>query len=86
MSISNIIADKSESGLHKYEKIRYLDVGATGQIELLRNKHDGEQYVLKQIKLMHLTEKDKRNFENEIMILKALQGPTIIKFIESFND
>lgn len=59
MSVSTASADKSEKGLHKYEKIRYVDGGATGQIDLVRSKHDGEQYALKQIKLMYLTEKDK---------------------------
>lgn len=30
MSVTNPSADKSEKGLHKYEKIRYVDGGATG--------------------------------------------------------
>lgn len=86
MSLNNVSADKSEKGLHKYERIRHVDAGATGQIDLVRNKHDGEQYALKQIKLTFLSEKDKQNAENEILLLKALQGPTLIKFVESFND
>lgn len=79
-------SDKSEKGLHKYEIIRYVDGGATGTINLVRNKHDGEQYALKQINLAYLSEKDKQNVENEILLLKVLSGPTLIKFVESFND
>ena len=59
MSLNNVSADKSEKGLHKYERIRHVDAGATGQIDLVRSKHDGEQYALKQIKLTFLSEKDK---------------------------
>ena len=42
MSTASVSSDKSEKGLHKYEKIRYVDGGATGQIDLVRSKHDGE--------------------------------------------
>jgi DNA-binding response OmpR family regulator len=42
MANSSVSSDKSEKGLHKYEKIRYVDGGATGQIDLVRSKHDGE--------------------------------------------
>jgi NIMA (never in mitosis gene a)-related kinase len=33
-----------------------------------------------------LSDKDKQNVENEILLLKVLTGPTLIKFVESFND
>lgn len=33
-----------------------------------------------------MSEKDKQNVENEILLLKVLSGPTLIKFVESFND
>lgn len=35
---------------------------------------------------MYLSEKDKQNVQNEILLLKVLSGPTLIKFIESFSD
>ena len=58
MSLNNENADK-EKGLHKYERIRHIHAGAIGQIDLVRSKHDGEHYALKQIKLTFLSEKDK---------------------------
>lgn len=54
-----ISTTKTEKGLFKYEMIRYIDGGASGTINLVRSKHDGEQYALKQVNLLYLTEKDK---------------------------
>jgi serine/threonine protein kinase len=36
--------------------------------------------------LLYLTEKDKQNAENERLLLSVLKGPTLIKFVESFNE
>jgi hypothetical protein len=47
MRSTTVSSDKSEKGLHKYEILRYIDGGASGTINLVRNKHDGEQYALK---------------------------------------
>lgn len=42
--------------------------------------------ALKQIKLDFLSDKDKQNVENEILLLKVLTGPTLIKYIEDFKE
>ena len=59
MKQTAISSNKAEKGLFKYELIRYIDGGATGTINLVRSKHDGEQYALKQVNLTYLSEKDK---------------------------
>ena len=66
--------------------IRYIDGGASGTINLVRSKHDGEQYALKQFNLLYLTDKDKQNAINEVALYKVLTGPTLIRFVESFTE
>jgi serine/threonine protein kinase len=76
-------------GMQKYEKIRDLGHGAAGAVTLIRSKKDGTQYALKTINLKDLqfqSEKDRKNAEMEVQFLRVLQGPTLIKFIESFVE
>lgn len=79
-------ADKLQKGLFKYENIRPLGKGAAGSVNLVRNKLDGKEYALKAINLVYLSEKDKKSSENEVQFLRVLQGPTLIKFVESFIE
>jgi serine/threonine protein kinase len=57
---------KSEKGLFKYENIRPLGKGATGEVKLVRNRIDGKEYALKSINLTFLNERDKKSAENEV--------------------
>ena len=82
----SLSTSKAEKGLSKYERIRPLGKGAAGEVELVRSKVDGEQYALKTINLIYLTEKDRKSAENEVQFLRVLQGPTLVKFIESFIE
>jgi serine/threonine protein kinase len=56
-------------GLAKYEMISSLGKGAAGEVSLVRNKVDGQQYALKKINLLYLNEKDKKQAENESQFL-----------------
>jgi len=55
-------------------------------VNLVRNKLDGKEYALKSINLLFLSDKDKKSAENEVQFLRVLQGPTLIKFVESFIE
>ena len=55
-------------------------------MNLVRSKVDGKEYALKAINLLYLNEKDKKSAENEVQFLRVLQGPTLIKFVESFIE
>lgn len=81
-----ISTDKIEKGLFKYEHIRELGKGAAGFVNLVRNKFDKKEYALKTINLTYLNEKDKKRAEKEIQFHRVLQGPTLIKYVESFIE
>jgi NIMA (never in mitosis gene a)-related kinase len=66
--------------------LRHLGKGAAGMVNLIRSKKTGEQFALKTINLLYLSEKDKRSAESEVEFLRVITGPTIIKFYESFKE
>ena len=72
MKQTQIAPGQIEKGLQKYENIRSLGKGAAGQVNLVRNKLDGQQYALKTINLTYLNEKDKKSSENEVQFLRVL--------------
>lgn len=59
MRVPTVNPDKKVTGLEKYEKLQYIDGGATGLINLVRSKEDGELYALKEINMTFLSAKDK---------------------------
>jgi len=48
----------------------------------VKKKSTGELFALKKIDCSFLSEKEKRNSENEATLQKVLTGPTIIRFFE----
>ncbi len=74
------------NGLDKFEKIRMIGKGGSAVVWLVKNRLSGKQFALKEIDLRHLSPQDRRGTETEIELMKVIQGPTIIKLIESFKE
>lgn len=74
--------EDDEVGLRAYDVVRNLGRGAQGSVNLVRKKSTGEMFAMKRIDLQFMNEKEKRNSENEVMLLRVLNAPTIIKFYE----
>ena len=53
---------------------------------MVRDKHSGEKFAMKTMILDNLRDKEKRSALDEVEFLRVITGPTIIKFIESFNQ
>lgn len=47
---------------------------------------DDNEYALKKVKLMNLTDKEKENALNEVRILASIRQPNIIGYKEAFVD
>ena len=47
---------------------------------------DNQEYALKKVKLMHLSEKEKENALNEVRILASIRHENIISYKEAFTD
>lgn len=76
----------SESGAKAYEKIRHLGRGAYATVDLVKYKPTGEFRALKRISMQFLNDKERRNAENEAILMKVLVAPTIIQFYEQIVE
>ena len=58
--------------------MRKLGEGAYSIVYLVRRLEDGQEYALKKVKIMNLSEKEKENALNEIRILASTKNPNIV--------
>ena len=52
---------------------------------VVRNS-DGQEYALKKVKIMNLTEKERENALNEVRILASIDNENIVSYKEAFVD
>ncbi|KPA80682.1 putative serine/threonine-protein kinase putativeprotein kinase [Leptomonas pyrrhocoris] len=79
-------AMESEVFRNKYRRIKSIGRGSFGEAVLVRSKADGKRYVAKAIDSTSMTSKEKRDVQNEIRILSAVDHPNIIRYHEHFED
>lgn len=72
--------------LNNFEIINKLGEGSFAQVFKVRRRIDSQYYALKQIKLSHLSPKEKTNALNEVRILASINHPNIIGYKEAFFD
>ncbi|AYU80763.1 serine/threonine-protein kinase, putative [Leishmania donovani] len=71
---------------NKYRQIKSIGKGSFGEAVLVRSKSDGKRYVAKAIDSISMTPKERRDVQNEIRILAAVDHPNIIRYHEHFED
>ncbi|XP_074654036.1 serine/threonine-protein kinase Nek9-like [Tubulanus polymorphus] len=69
-----------------YIPIRVLGKGAFGEAVLYRKTEDNSLVVWKEINLAPLTEKERRDAQNEIDILSMLNHPNVVMYYNHFLD
>ena len=62
----------------KYEIIKTLGEGGYGRALLVRNRKDRERYVMKEVRLTALKQKDREEALREAEVLKSLRNPNIV--------
>ncbi len=72
--------------LNQYQPIRLIGKGAAGSVNLVKNTATGEFYALKTIELKLMSPHERKLAENEVTLLKVLNGPTIIHYYEHFTE
>lgn len=60
--------------------------GAAGNVDLVQRSTDNELFALKVIPMHFMNKEEKKMAENEITLLKVLNGPTIVRYYESFIE
>lgn len=76
----------SELFRSRYRVIRSIGKGSFGEAILVRSKLDGKRYVAKTVDSGSMSDKEKRDVQNEIRILAAVNHPNIIRYHEHFLD
>lgn len=69
-----------------YEKIKLLGEGAFGAAYLVRQKESRHLQVAKEIRISHLTDKQREGAIAESEVLRMLKHPNIIAYINSFSE
>ena len=69
-----------------YEKIKLLGEGAFGAAYLVRQKELRQLQVAKEIRISHLTDKQREGAIAESEVLRMLKHPNIIAYINSFSE
>ncbi len=69
--------------MEKYEQMQRIGKGSYGDVFLVKDKEKNRHYVMKNIILSSLTEKEKQEALNESKILSSLKHPNIISYVES---
>jgi len=64
--------------INDFETIRKLGEGSYSSVYLVRRVKDDQKYALKKVKMMNLSDKEKKNALNEIRILASIQHPNIV--------
>ena len=81
--IKNIYRPKTKkTNKNSYEIIKKIGEGSYGVVYLIKHKKKSKLYVLKKIDLKDLSEGEIKETYNEVNLLKKLDHPNIIKFIE----
>lgn len=58
--------------------MKRLGEGAYSIVHLVRRLEDGQEYALKKVKILNLSEKEKENALNEIRILASTKHPNVV--------
>ncbi len=66
--------------------LKKLGDGAYSSVYKVKRLDDSEEYALKKVKMLNLTEKEKENALNEVRILASIDHPNVIGFKEAFID
>ena len=64
----------------------FLGEGAYSSVYKVRRLSDSQEYALKQVKLLNLSDKEKQNALNEVRILASIKHPSIIAYKEAFIE
>ena len=72
--------------MENYEFVKSIGQGMYGQVFLAKHKTENKHYAIKRINFKDINDKDRKNIENEVRLLKELRHPNIVSYKDSFLD
>ncbi|XP_041835755.1 serine/threonine-protein kinase Nek4 isoform X3 [Melanotaenia boesemani] len=71
--------------MNNYMFIRVVGKGSYGEVNLVKNKTDRKQYVIKKLNLITSSKRERRAAEQEAQLLSQLRHPNIVTYRESWE-
>ncbi|XP_061681643.1 serine/threonine-protein kinase Nek1 isoform X4 [Syngnathoides biaculeatus] len=72
--------------MDKYERVTKIGEGLFGKAFLVKAKKDGHQYVIKEVSISGMSDKERQESRKEIAVLANMNHPNIVQYKESFEE
>ncbi|XP_015200423.1 serine/threonine-protein kinase Nek1 isoform X2 [Lepisosteus oculatus] len=72
--------------MDKYTKVSKIGEGSFGKAILVKSKEDGKQYVIKEINISKMSNKERQESRREVAVLANMKHPNIVQYRESFEE
>ena len=69
-----------------YQFIEIIGQGMYGKVYKALNKKENKYYAIKRLNFKDINEKEKKQINNEVSLIKNLKHPNVISYKDSFND
>ncbi|XP_048874277.1 serine/threonine-protein kinase Nek4 isoform X2 [Brienomyrus brachyistius] len=71
--------------MESYTFVRVVGKGSYGEVNLVRHRTEGKQYVIKKLNLRMSSKRERRSAEQEAQLLSQLRHPNIVTYRESWE-
>ena len=72
--------------MEDFKIVKKIGEGAFSKVFRVIRKSDNTEYALKQVSIAQLSEKERQNALNEVMMLASIQHPNVIAYKEAFFE
>ncbi|XP_034438719.1 serine/threonine-protein kinase Nek1 isoform X1 [Hippoglossus hippoglossus] len=72
--------------MDKYEKLKKIGEGSFGKALLVKSKEDGHQYVIKEIGISGMPNRERQESRKEVAVLAKMSHPNIVQYKDSFEE
>eukprot|EP00079_Xenopus_tropicalis_P018969 XP_012808178.1 PREDICTED: serine/threonine-protein kinase Nek1 isoform X2 [Xenopus tropicalis] len=72
--------------MNKYVRVSKIGEGSFGKAILVKSKDDGKQYVIKEIGISKMSNKEREESRREVAVLANMKHPNIVQYQESFEE
>lgn len=74
------------SSMDKYTKVNKIGEGSFGKAILVTSNENGRQYVIKEISISRMSNKEREESRREVAVLANMKHPNIVQYKESFEE
>nr|KAF6401876.1 NIMA related kinase 1 [Rousettus aegyptiacus] len=72
--------------MDKYVRLQKIGEGSFGKAILVKSTEDGKQYVIKEINISRMSNKEREESRREVAVLANMKHPNIVQYRESFEE